>query len=149
VQFNTHELSGINTMELSVYTYGSNGQQVITSSVPILPSTWYHVAIVSETNSFNLYVDGILTASSHVITFKINNLQRLTLTIGSPIRKSIDDKLYSSMCHIDEFQIQSNRSEIGIDNLRFYSRQLKIREIQALSKDEYVVSKYFFDQNEQ
>jgi thymidine kinase len=79
-----------------------------------------------------------------MIIFKISNQQRLTLTIGNSARGSIDGNLYSLMRNISETQIQSNRSVIGVDNLQFYSRQLKVLEIQALINDDYSPKRYFF-----
>jgi hypothetical protein len=135
-------------MQLSLYMYGSDGQHVIKSSVLISQSTWYHVAVISDTNSLNLYVNGNLTASSsglNMNTFKTSNKQRLTLTIGYPVPGSTSDSLYSSMCHIDETQAPLNRSAIGIDDLLFYSRQLKLGEIQALSNDQSNPTQYFYN----
>ena len=132
-------------MQLLLHVFGSQGQNIITSNMLISQSTWYHIAVISGTNSFDLYVNGTLAASSTSLnTFKISNDQRLTLTIGNPVNRSIDDDSYSLMCHFDKMQIPSNRSVIGVDNLRFYSRQLKVREIQALTDDDYSPSSYFF-----
>ncbi|CAF4269449.1 unnamed protein product [Adineta steineri] len=135
-----------NTMQLSLYVYGSEGQSMVQSNVSISQSFWYHIAVVSETNTSSLYVNGTLAGSSTTInTFEIDNEQRLTLTIGNPVPESINDNSYSLMCHNSETQAISNQSMISIDDLRFYARQLKVREIQAIINNEIDPSSYFFD----
>lgn len=135
-------------MELSLYIYGSAEYRIITSSQQLLQSTWYHVAVVSGVNSTELYVNGTLVASllnSNLSTIQLNSQQRLTLTIGNPDRASMDNKLYASMCHFAGTSIESNLGAINVDNLRFYSRSLKIREIQALAVDDLMPTRFFYD----
>ncbi|CAF4047399.1 unnamed protein product [Adineta steineri] len=134
------------TMQLLLYVYGSEGQSMVQSNISISQSFWYHIAVVSETNTSNLYVNGTLAGSSTTInTFEINNEQRLTLTIGNPVPESINDNSYSLMCHNGETQAISNQSMVSIDDLRFYARQLKVREIQAIINNEIDPSSYFFN----
>jgi hypothetical protein len=140
-------ISDSNTIQLSLYIYGSVGNRIITSTELLSQSTWNHVAVILQTNGFTLYINGTPVASSvnlNLATIPLNNQQRLTITIGNPARDSIDDNLYTYMCHIDETQIQTNENVIDIDNLRFYSRPLKVKEIQALTNDESNPTQYFF-----
>ena len=135
-------------MELSLYIYGSAEYRIIVSSQQLLQSTWYHVAVVSRVNSTELYVNGTLVASlvnSNLTTIQLSSQQRLTLTIGNPDRASVDDKLYTSMCHFVETSKEFHSGAIDVDNLRFYSRALKIREIQALAVDDLVPTRFFYD----
>ena len=135
-------------MELSLYIYGSAEYRIITSSQQLLQSTWYHVAVVSRINGTELYVNGTLVASlvnSNPNTVQLNNQQRLTLTIGNPDRASMDNKLYTSICHFVETSKVSRSGVIDVDNLRFYSRALKMGEIQALAVDDLMPTRFFFD----
>lgn len=140
-------ISDSNTIQLSLYIYGSVGNRIITSTELLSQSTWNHVAVILQTNGFTLYINGTPVASSvnlNLATIPLNNQQRLTLTIGNPTHDSVDDNLYTYMCHIDGTQIQTNENVIDIDNLRFYSRPLKVKEIQALTNDESNPTQYFF-----
>jgi hypothetical protein len=119
----------------------------MTSTVSIAYSTWFHVVLMSGTNSFSLYINGILVASSSgtpTAVFQTTNQQRLTLTVGNPDRRPKSGDFYSSMCNTDKTPTQSNQSVIGVDDLRFFSRELKLREIQALANDEVLPTGYFF-----
>ncbi len=140
-------ISDSNTIQLSLYIYGSVGNRIITSTELLSQSNWNHVAVILHTNGFTLYINGTPVASSvnlNLATIPLNNQQWLTLTIGNPTGDSIDDNLYTYMCHIDDTQIQTNENVIDIDNLRFYSRPLKVKEIQALTNDESNPTQYFF-----
>ncbi|CAF1187981.1 unnamed protein product [Adineta steineri] len=137
-----------NKLQVSVYIYGSGTSKMIISSTLITFSTWFHVAFVSKKNSSSLFVNGKLVASligENTINFGTINQQRLTLTVGNPRRQSKNDAFYSSMCIIEQPEILSNQSVIGIDELRFYSRELKTKEIETLSTDGYVPSRFFFE----
>ena len=121
---------------------------VIRSSVSIDESLWHHIVVMYSTDSFHLYINGSLVASSldmNMTIFKLNSQQRLTLTIGNPERPMNDGDLYSSMCNTNLTQLKSNQSVIGVDNLRFYSRQLKEKEIDALAREAFNPTSYFFD----
>ncbi|CAF1461270.1 unnamed protein product [Adineta steineri] len=137
-----------NKLQVSVYIYGSGTSKMIISSTLITFSTWFHVAFVSKKNSSSLFVNGKLVAlliDENTINFETINQQRLTLTVGNPRRQSKNDAFYSSMCSIEQPEILSNQSVIGIDELRFYSRELKMKEIETLSTDGYVPSRFFFE----
>ncbi|CAF1067597.1 unnamed protein product [Adineta steineri] len=138
-----------NTMQLSMYTYGPQGQNLIKSNVMMQQSTWYHIAVISTTNNFDLNLNAVLVGSLNTSnTFQINNEQRLSLTIGNPSNESIQNQSYSLMCHLNQKQIFSRGSSIAIDELRFYARQLKPKEIQALTDDVYSPSNWFYSEND-
>lgn len=102
--------------------------------------------MVLDTNGFTLFINGNPVASSsgsNLAIIQVNNQQRLTLTIGNPVRSSINNNLYTFMCH-DGTQTGTNQNVIDIDNLQFYSRPLKVQEIQALANDNYASAQYFF-----
>lgn len=77
--------------------------------------------------------------------FDSNYASRLTLTIGNPELWTNSGDLYLSICNPGETRAQSYKTTIGVDDLRFYSRELKLKEIQALTNDDYLPTKYFFD----
>jgi hypothetical protein len=121
---------------------------MIPSTVLTAYSTWFHVVVMSGTDSFSLYVNGTLVASStdaHSNTLKVNNQQRLTLTIGNPEHKLNNGTLYSLMCHFGQNTTRSDESMIRVDDLRFYSRQLKVKEIQALNNNDHLPTRFFFE----
>jgi len=132
---------------LSLYIYGPDNQRIITSAALITKLTWFHVVVISGTNSFSVYVNGTLVASSNgtkSTSFQASNQQRLTLTIGNPEPRANSGDLYSSICNTGKNRARSNQSVTGVDNLRFYSRELKVKEIQALAKDEIMPTRFFF-----
>lgn len=136
-----------NNFQLSIYIYGHDNQTIITSSESISYSNWFHVAVISSRNSFSLYVNGILVASfidTNGNATQTNSQQRLTLTIGNPETRSNQHNLNSSLCITDENRSQISQIVIGVDNLQFYSRELKVKEIQAMINDDFSPTKYFF-----
>ena len=132
-------------IQLSLYINGPTGYHIITSNELLLQSTWFHVVVLSGNSGFDLYVNGDLVASSDLTSIRLDNQQRLTLTIGNPKRTSIDENLYASMCLFDGDLVESNGSIIEVDNLRFYSRTLKLKEIEAIANDDLQSSRFFFD----
>ncbi len=103
--------------------------------------------VISGTNSFSLYVNGTLVASSastKTTSFQASNQQRLTLTIGNPEPDANNGDIHSSMCNTGKIRTQSNQNVISVDDLRFYSRELKVKEIQALANDDILPTRYFF-----
>lgn len=84
-------------------------------------------------------------ASLDLTIHQLNNQPRLTLTIGNPVRSSVDDEFYRSMCHVNATTRQSEESVIDVDDLHFYSRYLKIREIQAHAVDNVDPAEFFYD----
>jgi hypothetical protein len=49
------------------------------------------------------------------------------------------------MCNIGKTVTPSKQGVIGVDDLRFYSRELKMKEIQALNNDDHHPTTFFFD----
>ncbi len=132
---------------MSLYIYELHKQNIITSVALIAYSTWFHVAVISGTNSFSLCVNGIpvgSSASTKTTSFQESNQQRLTLTVGNPEPGANSGNIHSLMCNTGKTRTQSNRSVIGVDDLRFYSRELKVKEVQALADDELMPTRYFF-----
>ena len=104
--------------------------------------------VVTGKDNLSLYVNGTLVASSTTIKtsfYQTNKDQRFTLTIGNPKVRKNNDNLHLSMCDTNQIRPKSNNTVIGVDDLRFYSRELKVKEIQALANDDYFPTKYFFD----
>jgi hypothetical protein len=65
---------------------------------------------------------------------------RLTLTIGNPARDVNNNTLHFSMCNIG-----TSGTRLGINDLRFYSRELKVKEIEALNDDDHNPTRFFFE----
>jgi len=66
------------------------------------------------------------------------------MTIGNPELSTASGNLYQSMCNVEDITEQSYQTKIALDNLRFYSRQLKLKEIQALVNDDSYPTRFFF-----
>ena len=134
---------------MSLYVNGPTGYYIVSSSKVLSQSSWFHVVVLAGSNGFELYINGSLVGSSgnlNVTNIQVNNQQRLTLTIGNPRHASIRDNVYGLMCLFDGDGIESNGSMVEVDSLRFYSRTLKLKEIQAMVKDDYHPSRFFPDE---
>lgn len=104
--------------------------------------------VVTGKDSLSLYVNGTLVASSTTIKtsyYQTYSGQRFTLTIGNPKLKKNNGNSHLSMCDTSQIREESNNTVIGVDDLRFYSRELKVKEIQALANDDHFPTKHFFD----
>ncbi|UJR18115.1 hypothetical protein I4U23_005015 [Adineta vaga] len=134
--------TGDNKLQLSMYIYELNETIILKSNISIDYSTWFHFVFISGMNNFSLYINGnLVNLLNRTNLFKINNQQRFTLTIGNPQHQLSNNYL----CYFNQTFITSQQTVIGIDDLRFYSRQLKYQEIQALYKNDLDPTKFFFD----
>ena len=132
---------------MSLSSYKNANQKPLTSTIKIPYSTWFHVVVVSGYETLNLYVNGTLVASSIIKDTFIRSYSnpRFILTVGNPELGTNSGDLYLSFCNTGETRTQSYKTVIGVDDLRFYSRELKLKEIQALANDDDLPTKYFFD----
>ena len=135
-------------MVLFVYQRGVE-KIVLTATQKIVYSSWFHFVVISRADTLDLYLNGTLVASSHVQTTSFQPYYRpeirLTMTIGNPELSTSSGNLYQSMCNVEDITEQSYQTKIALDNLRFYSRQLKFKEIQALVNDDSRPTRFFFE----
>ncbi|CAF1372738.1 unnamed protein product [Adineta ricciae] len=127
-----------NKLQISMHMYESGKAIIFISNTSVEYSTWFHFVFISEMNNWSFYINGNLAGSSIQKDFHYDNQQRFILRIGNSQRQF--SSKYS--CPFDEV---TKSMVIGIDDLRFYSRQLKSQEIQALYKNDPDPTKLYFN----
>jgi len=106
------------------YRQNGIGDNVLTSTTPILANTWYHLVFcISETN-MQLYVNGVLEASMQNTIANFNFDPTREVILGGTNEGNFD-RPYSGI----------------IDNLRFYNRIINAAEALALFQSDPVCLK--------